>query len=65
MTKKLLVELIHYLRRGKMLIGDLIKELERFAPSLQIKIFKDGVIYDFEIDDCLIDRVDLNVIESR
>lgn len=45
-----------------MTIGELIEQLERFAPSLQIKIFKDGNIYDFEIDDCLLDRVDLNVI---
>lgn len=45
-----------------MTIGELIEQLERFAPSLQVKIFKDDTIYDFEIDDCLLDRIDLNVI---
>lgn len=47
-----------------MTIGELIKELERLAPSLQVKIFKDDTIYDFVIDDGFIDRIDFNVIED-
>lgn len=47
-----------------MTIGELIKELERLSPSLQVKIFKDDTIYDFVIDDGFIDRIDFNVIED-
>ena len=46
-----------------MTVGDLIKELERFAPSLPVRIFKDDTIYDFYID-VLTDRIDFNVLED-
>lgn len=45
-------------------IGELIEELQKFAPSLRVKIFKDDTIYDFVIDDGFIDRIDFNIIED-
>lgn len=48
-----------------MTVGDLIEELEKLAPSLPVRIFKDDTIYDFYIDDCLMDRIDFNVLEDE
>lgn len=45
-----------------MTVGDLIEELQYLNPELPVRIYKDGKIYDFTIDDNLVNRVDLNAI---
>ena len=47
-----------------MTVKDLIEELQYLNPTLPVRIYKDGSIYDFTIDDDLIDRVDFDVLED-
>lgn len=47
-----------------MTVGDLIEELQYLNPELPVRIYRDGNIYDFTIDDDLVGRVDFNVIED-
>lgn len=46
------------------LTGDLIEELQYLNPNLPVRIYQDGNIYNFTIDDDLVDRVDFNVMED-
>lgn len=48
-----------------MTVGDLIEELQYLNPNLPVRIYKDGTIYDFTIDDNLVNRVDFNVMEYQ
>ena len=47
-----------------MTVGDLIEELGYLNPDLPVRIYLDGNIYNFTIDNDLVDRVDFNVLED-
>ncbi len=48
-----------------MTVGDLIEELQYLNPNLPVRIYLDGNIYNFTIDNDLVDRVDFNVLEDE